>query len=491
VTFMYPPRSKALSYLRRRKLLGLLVSGATLPSLAGCADIAEAVHEPGIGQNRQAANVSITADRAGPVPTIGPNFVGFSYEKNALSQSFFVGSNKRLIGLFRRLGPGILRLGGNSVDRTSWSSDNTDPPEHRILPSHVDALGEFLRSTDWKVLYGLNFASNTDARLVDEAAYAAHSLGNRIYAFEVGNEPDEYSEDGLRPSSFTYNDFISEWTAYAKALKKRLPAAVLTGPASAWHEDSWTVPFAADEGNRISQLTQHYYRGNGQSPSSTLALLLAGDPALPGLLQQLQSAVQSYKIPAGYRLTEANSFYYGGAPNVSNTFGSALWAIEFLFLNARYGSAGVNFHGGGSAPGYTPIADNGGQVVQIRPLYYGMLLFSMIGPGELLRTNVHGSGVALTAYIVAGRSKMSALIINKDTKPSASTTIALGVDTKIATIHMLAAPSLNSTTGVTLNGVPIGPDDSGFTGAPHTTPVTKGSLSLVVPPTSAILVSVK
>jgi hypothetical protein len=487
---MNPPRSRASPYLRRRKLIGLLAGGATLPSLTGCADSDKGVHEPGMGQSRDQANVSITVDPAGPVATLGPGFVGFSYEKSALSQGFFVGSNKRLIGLFRRLGPGILRLGGNSVDRTSWSADNTDPAEHLILPSNVDALDEFLRATDWKVLYGLNFASNTHARLVDEAVYATHSLGNRIYAFEVGNEPDEYSEDGLRPSRFTYHDFISEWTAYAKALRKRLPAAVLTGPASAWHEDSWTVPFAADEGNRISQLTQHYYRGNGQSPSSTLALLLAGDPALPGLLRQLQSAVQSYRIPAGYRLTEANSFYYGGAPNVSNTFGSALWAIEFLFLNAQYGSAGVNFHGGGSAPGYTPIADNSAQVVQIRPLYYGMLLFSMIGPGELLRTKVYADGVALTAYIVAGRSKMSVLIINKDPKSSASTTIALGVGATIATIHTLAAPSLNSRTGVTLNGASIGPDDSGFAGEPDTAPVTKGRLSWVIPPTSVVLVSI-
>jgi hypothetical protein len=486
---MNPSRFKALPYLRRRKLLGLLASGATLPSLSGCADIVKGTHELEIRQNREAADVFITADRAGPVATIGPDFVGFSYEKSALSRSFFTGSNKRLISLFRRLGPGILRLGGNSVDRTSWSADNTDPAEHLILPSNVDALGEFLRATDWKVLYGLNFASNTNARLVDEASYATHSLGSRIYAFEVGNEPDEYSVNGLRPSSFTYHDFISEWAAYAKALRKRLPAAVLTGPASAWHEDSWTVPFAADEGNCISQLTQHYYRGNGQSPSSTLALLLAGDPALPGLLRQLQSAAQSYRIPAGYRLTEANSFYYGGAPNVSNTFGSALWAIEFLFLNALYGSAGVNFHGGGSAPGYTPIADNDRRLLQIRPLYYGMLLFSMIGPGELLRTKVNGNGIALTAYVVVNHSKMSVLILNKDATTSAVTKIALGVDATTATIHTLAAPSLNNTTGVTLNGAPIGPDDSGAS-APDTVHVTKGHLSLVIQPTSAILVSV-
>ncbi|WP_158805818.1 heparinase [Acidisoma sp. L85] len=471
-------------------MIGLLASSATLPPLPGCANLDKDVHKLGVKQKRE-AHVSIIVDPTGPVTRIGSAFVGFSYEKSALSQKFFIGSNEQLIDLFRRLGPGILRLGGNSVDRTSWSVDSTGPADHRILPSYIDALSEFLQATNWKVLYGLNFASNTHARLADEAAYATHSLGSRLYAFEVGNEPDEYSENGLRLASFTYHDFISEWTAYATALRRRLPASVLTGPASAWHEDSWTVPFAAQERNRILQLTQHYYRGNGQSQSSTLDLLLAGDPALPGLLQQLQIAVRSCRIPAGYRLSEANSFYYGGATNVSNTFGSALWAIEFLFLNAQYGSAGVNFHGGGSAPGYTPIADNGKQVVEVRPLYYGMLLFSMIGLGELRRTKVRADGIALTAYAVVSPSKTSILIVNKDHKSSAVTDMAFGVDAPVATVYTLAAPSLNSTSGVTFNGASLDANRGRFVNAPDRVDVTNGCISLVIPPVSATLVSIK
>ena len=46
----------------------------------------------------------------------------------------------------------------------------------------------------------------------------------------------------------------------------------------------------------------------------------------------------------GYRLSECNSFYNGGASGVSDAYGTALWAIDFLFLNAQYGSAGTNFH---------------------------------------------------------------------------------------------------------------------------------------------------
>ena len=44
------------------------------------------------------------------------------------------------------------------------------------------------------------------------------------------------------------------------------------------------------------------------------------------------------------------------------------------------GMRGVNFHSGGYGPGYTPIADNGGAVVDVRPEFYGMLLFSQATP---------------------------------------------------------------------------------------------------------------
>ena len=98
---------------------------------------------------------------------------------------------------------------------------------------------------------------------------------------------------------------------------------------------------------------------NGQATTSTIDLLLTPDTTLPPTLGKLAAAATASRIAQGYRLAEANSFYNGGAPNVSDAFGSALWAIDFLFTNAANGSSGVNFHGGGQGTGYTPIADDG------------------------------------------------------------------------------------------------------------------------------------
>ena len=48
----------------------------------------------------------------GTVGLIGDAFCGFSYEKDQVAAPIFTGENRNLIGLFRRLGPGLLRLGG-------------------------------------------------------------------------------------------------------------------------------------------------------------------------------------------------------------------------------------------------------------------------------------------------------------------------------------------------------------------------------------------
>jgi len=57
-------------------------------------------------------------------------------------------------------------------------------------------------------------------------------------------------------------------------------------------------------------------------------------------LQRLQKLSHSVKV--AYRINEVNSFYGGGKAGVSDTFGSALWCLDYLFNLAAHGCAGVN-----------------------------------------------------------------------------------------------------------------------------------------------------
>jgi hypothetical protein len=433
-----------------------------------------------------ALDVSVTVDPARPGASLDSRFAGLSYEKSTLPTMLFSGANRDLIGLFKRLGPGLLRVGGNSVDRTTWNAAGPGLTAGTIAPADVDRLATFLRATDWRVIYAVNLAASTPAAAASEAQYAARSLGDRLFGFEIGNECDLY-KGKYRPATYSYTNFRPEWESYATAIRGSVPAAVLTGPASAYNVTGYTVPFAADEAVRIALLTQHYYVANGMDPTSTITKLLMPDPKLSTMLAELDQAARAAKIANGFRLAEANSYYNGGASGVSDSFASSLWAIDFLFALAGGGASGVNFHGGGNGPGYTPIANDGtGKIEGARPEYYGILLFDLAAHGQVLPTTVSGGGAAVSAHAVADDDGSTVVIlINKDETHAVVASVDFGAPRSSATQLTLTAPTLASTSGVLLGGAAIGTDGSW---APTMPPVAVAGrvASVAVPPGSAV-----
>jgi hypothetical protein len=71
------------------------------------------------GDAGPALPATIAVDPATKLGTIGPAFVGLSYEKAHLSAGFFRGDNAAAIAMFDLLGPSILRIGGNTGVRPS------------------------------------------------------------------------------------------------------------------------------------------------------------------------------------------------------------------------------------------------------------------------------------------------------------------------------------------------------------------------------------
>ena len=59
--------------------------------------------------------------------TLGERFLGISFEKNLLAQPPLTKGN--LAQFLKTLGPGVLRFGGNQVDKTFWTSTGEKPPD--------------------------------------------------------------------------------------------------------------------------------------------------------------------------------------------------------------------------------------------------------------------------------------------------------------------------------------------------------------------------
>jgi hypothetical protein len=431
-----------------------------------------------------AATVSISKLQAGTVPA---RFVGLSYEKRSLSEPLFSGSNTDLIGLFRRLGPSLLRIGGNSVDETIWNPNGPGQTAGQTAPSDVDALAAFLSAVDWQVLYGVNLAQSTPAVAASEVAYAAKTLGSSLFGIEIGNEPDLYAGHYF-PSTWNFSDYLRLWQGFRSAILAESAGVPLTGPVIAYNT-SWFSSFAQAEGSSVALLSAHYYRGNGQSASSTIPELISyPDRNLEAYLAALEPPAAAAGVP--FRLAETNSFYHGGAPNISDSYASALWAIDHLFTIALGGGVGANFHGGGNSTGYTPIADKDGIVVEARPEYYGALLTALAGQGPLLDTTITAGSLNVSAYTVQNSpTQLSLILLNKETSQNLKFTATSPTAVQSVSMQVLTGPSLAATSGVTIQGSGVSPNGSFAPNASYGLSASGETFGGYVPAESAVLVA--
>jgi uncharacterized protein (TIGR03437 family) len=148
----------------------------------------------------------------------------------------------------------------------------------------------------------------------------------------------------------------------------------------------------------------------------------------------------------------------------------------------------VNFHGGGTGT-YTPIAVTTTQATA-RPLYYALLLFRAAARGRVVPVTVSTTSVNLTAYgALDDDGTLRVIVINKDMTQDAAVSIAPGAGYTTALAMRLAAPAVDSTTGVTLGGASVQVDGSWLPAELENVPSSGGAFLTTVRAASAVLVS--
>jgi len=497
--------------LSRRQLFKGLAAFSASVALAGCnksqmitsgpvSVSASAGSQPTPSGPSSQAFLTVSANKTG---SIGSGFAGLSYEKSALCEPLFAATNTDLVGLFQLLGPGVLRVGGNSADQCVWTPEGSGRTAHQIAPADVDALADFLKSAGWQCIYGINLGgaakgTTTPDLAAAEVAYVAQKLGSSLIGLEIGNECDGYGAPGSYfANNWSLAQFETLWNQFRDAIVAATPGVPIAGPASGSNVAAWTVPFAQSATRKdLSMVTQHYYRGDGNASTSTAGKLLAPDANLQNCLGLLNSASQSTSIP--FRLGECNSYYSGGATGVSNSYASALWVIDFLFKSAQGGAAGVNLHGGGNSSCYTPIADNKGVVVEARPEFYGVTMFTLAGQGTLCATSFSTAGTSASAYAVKNSNgDVSLVIVNKDSQ-NLQLTVSMPQTVRSASLMTMsqlstgaAGPSLAATLDVTIQGASIAKNGDFKPAAPYDLAVSGSQIDCYVPALSAVLIQVK
>lgn len=417
--------------------------------------------------------------------------MGFSFERGTLALPLFDDANTDLVALFRLLGPGVLRLGGNSVDRTEWDHTGSGLTSATVSPPDLVRLRRFLEATGWQAIYGTPFLSPgaSPDSVADEVTVASATLGDRLDGVELCNEPDLYALDPTTKAlAGTLAQFGDRWDHFATAVRAATPDVAIVGPSDCLLQtvDGFAVPFATARAGELSQITQHYYRGFG-GPQQTIDLLLAPDPLVPGALATLATTAARAGA-AGFRIGETNSFASGGQPGVSNTFASALWAADWFGTATGAGALGLDFHNSGAGAGYPAIVQVGGTVTEVRPLFAGLLAAASLGTGPMRPVMNGDPGGTLRAHACSTSStQLRVLVLNLGTDDR-TVEVDLATTLDRATSVELSAPALDATGGVTFAGAPVAVDatwnrqpttELGVSGSSVTVPLRAGSAALV------------
>jgi hypothetical protein len=444
--------------------------GAPDPAAAGTSDATIAA---AVAPSPVSIAVSTTTG-----PQVYPRFAGLSYEKGMLAKDFFHVDNTGAVGLFKRLGHSSLRIGGGTCDTLPWHHAGPGGVAGEVAAPDVDALAAFLANTGWTAIYCVNLKTGTPALAADEVAYVTSALGSHLAGIEIGNEPDNYG--------WPVSQYIASWQSFAAAVRQRVPGAVLTAPAlgSLLHDANW-VPAVTAATPHVQRFTQHFYITCAGNPLATLNTMIT--PA--GVPYSGLSALQGM-LAIPYRMAETNSFCGGGQPGASDTFGSALWAIDLMFGIANHGGLGANFHTR-SPNSSSVLIDVNGSITEVRPIYYGLLLFSLGAPGTILTRTQDAHGLNVTSYALSiSPHLVRVFVLDKTASTPIAVTIDLGRPVVSAKQRTLAAPALDATSGVTLQGATVGLDGS-FSPAPATPLTTSGTtVNANLPPSSAALIDV-
>jgi len=311
---------------------------------------------------------------------------------------------------------------------------------------------------------------------------------------------------GAAVEKYRYEDYREDWKRFADAIIAAAPDVAFCGPG-VHNNGTWGRRFMADFGrsNHVALITEHLYPGGagGKVPSPEIGRgrMLSNDfvRAYQKLYDGFAPVASSNALP--YRLEEVNNYFNGGATNVSNTFASALWGLDFMYWWAAHGAAGLDFHTGdriAAGSRMTPsrytaffTATNG---FVVRPLGYGIKAFALGRKGRLLPLTVPAQpGFNLSAYAVLAPDKsLYVTLINKAHGAAAGgATVALDAGPGYARgqVLSLTAPGSDvaAQTGVTLGGVAIREDGTWEGTWTPLAPSSAGVFTMKVPAASAAI----
>jgi Glycosyl hydrolase family 79 C-terminal beta domain len=455
------------------------------------------------------ANVSITLDATQLRRTIPNDFLGLSLEMNSIMAAnnngvaWLSGNPTPYSAMVQTIGVKNIRIGGNSSERQPYAS-TTDA-------ANVDAFANLIGANlIWTVPVKQFYNQSSSISFVRSMYNDQHV--NHSYSFptniEIGNEPDN-SED-VSGSSISQSTWQSRYDGFSSAFRSQINSGILsTGPSSAGC-CSYSTALIDDptyQGSlkpTIGFVTAHYYPAGNAADFGSVgngeAKLLT--PTRDTDYQSFYNTFNHNASNTGYnvRIEETNSAFGGSNNGVTNSYGAALWAMDyFCYMAYNTNMEGMNLHTG-------PIGSNAGSYNAISPVGaassytleapgYGLWAFHYGSQGQPLHTTLSNpSNVNVTAYgLLETNGSETVHLINKTSGSSASdVTVTITPDgsythAQVITLQQ-ADDDVTALSGITFGGQPMKSDGTWSGGYGPQQDLSNGTFTFTLPHTQAAIV---
>ncbi|KAI1792639.1 hypothetical protein LXA43DRAFT_330161 [Ganoderma leucocontextum] len=355
--------------------------------------------------------------------------------------------------------PGI-RVGANSVDHTFWSptetmNEDVFPTPNVITPypeaTHIVVGNDYYKLSRYlpqgtHMVWGINLGANNATNAINMAKAIAGSFsdpavqaaGVVLERVEVGNEPDLYKHNGLRPHNYTVKQYVAEWETSAAAVVAAMGMGKKNGRVTiqggAFANQGFTPREIFDlgildsvGGKAISTIAQHHYSGHFCKGGGVRLASFLNKAAIRGNLSMFASDISATRAKGlDYILGETNSIACHGAPGVSDSAGAALWVADYTLQAATLGIKDAYFHGGIGFKYnfFQPVPLNRSiddaspldppTPPQVLPIYYGGLLINSFigktGSSKLVELSINDTYTSGYAAFEGGKLARVALV---------------------------------------------------------------------------------
>ncbi|KIV90003.1 hypothetical protein PV10_07353 [Exophiala mesophila] len=340
-----------------------------------------------------------------------PDFAGNSTHPNTFSYNL-------LQNLWDLQGtPPIIRVGGNTQDYYTFDATqqealvgSVDPSRSPDYPTTISIGPSYFDSyTTWpgfSYVHGLNLGKNGTVgydTLVATVPLVCQHLAatNRLAYWQLGNEPDlfETSTQGpVRPSWWAEPQYVEEYLNKTRIIRglvqEHCPEVIeqdrlkYQAPSFAGTANNLDLVTTWNEGidadSEIALIDSHNYINGATAPGVTLQGTLMNHTSTVISVDKhideiRQPAIADSGLP--YILGETNSLYNQGAPGLSDSFGAALWGVDFNLYCAASGIRRVHMHQGTNYryASWQPIDTNLATTATKAPYYGNIAVATFLG----------------------------------------------------------------------------------------------------------------